>query len=184
MFVLPLTSVSPRIRALGLATIPVCLLGILIGCGGSSSTTVPSGVKDRVLVSNQLISSGLASGDLVIVDAQKDLQQAATVSTGGAPGTLLLSPDKKSTLALDASAKAVYTIDNGTEVLSGTTAFAGAPTSAVIMPDNLTAYAAIPTAGTINVFNYTTFAITNNISVLSVRTLVLSHNASTLLAFS
>src|SRR5215469_9380796 len=184
MFLLPLTSVPLRIRTLGIATISAGLLAISMGCGGSSSTTVPSGVKDRVLVSNKLISSGLASGDVAIVDAQKDLQQLTPISTGGAPGTMLLSPDKKSTLALDTSARAVYTIDNGTEVLSGTTAFAGAPTSAVIMPDNMTAYAAIPTAGTVTVFNYTTFAITNNISVPSARTVVLSHNGNTLLAFS
>ena len=136
-----------------------------------------------MLVSNQLIASGFPSGDLVIADATKDLQVSA-ISTGGAPGAMLLSPDKKTTLAIDASTKAVYSIDNATEVLSGTTAFPNPPTSMVVMPDNATAYAAIRNSGTVTLFNYTTFAITNNIAVPTVRTLVLSHNGKVLLAFS
>lgn len=136
-----------------------------------------------MLVSNQLIASGFASGDLVVVDGAKDVQ-ASFISTGGAPGAMMLSPDKKTTLVLDPSAKSVYSIDNATEVLSGTTAFANPPTSLVVMPDNATAYAAIRNSGTVTLFNYTTFAITNNIAVPTVRTLVLSHNGKALLAFS
>ncbi|HZU21982.1 MAG TPA: hypothetical protein VE998_04060 [Terriglobales bacterium] len=140
-------------------------------------------MKDRVLVSNQLISSGFPSGDLIIVDAQKDVQVSA-ISTGGAPGEMVLSPDKKTTLVVDASAKSVYSIDNATEVSTGTIAFSNAPTSVVAMPDNATAYAAIRSSGTVTLFNYTTDSVTNNIAVPTVRTLVLSHNGNVLLAFS
>lgn len=157
----------------------------MAACGGSSSssTTVPSKVTDRVLVSNQLISSGFASGDLIIVNAKTDVQ-TSLVGTGGTPGAMVLSPDKKTTLVLDASTRAVYSIDNSKEVLAGTTAFANAPTSLVAMPDNATAYAALRNSGTVTLFNYTTFAITNNIAVPTVRTLMLSHNGKVLLAFS
>jgi hypothetical protein len=165
--------------------IATCVLVLMSACGGSSSssTTVPSKVADRVLVSNQLISSGFASGDLIIVNAKTDVQTSA-VGTSGAPGAMVLSPDKKTTLVADALARAVYSIDNTKEVLAGTTAFANPPTSVVAMPDNATAYAAIRNSGTVSLFNYTTFAITNNIAVPSVRTLVLSHNGKALLAFS
>jgi hypothetical protein len=60
----------------------------------------------------------------------------------------------------------------------------GAVASAVLIADNKTGYAAMRNTGQVAVFDYTTFAITKNIPVPTVRTLVLNHKGDHLLAFS
>lgn len=190
MFARLFISILPRPRISFPVITAFCitfLLGSFTGCGGSnpSTTPPPSTIKDRVLVSDQLISSGFPSGTVVVVDAQKDVISASSVNTAGAPGGMLLSPDKTHTLVMDASTHSVYAIDNATETLAGTIALADAPTSMVVLSDNATGYVALRNAGQVSIFDYSTkFAVTNNVAVPSVRTLVLSHKGNALLAFS
>lgn len=177
-----------RVAKQAAAACVLVAIALLAACGnnnnyGLPTATTPANTPARVLVSNQLISSGLPFGGLVVVNSKTD-QQTASISTGGAPGPMVLSPDKKTTLVLDSSTGAVYTIDNPSGTYTGTVAFGSAPLSVVPMPDNATAYAAIRNTSTVSLFDYTKFSVTTNISVPTVRTLVLSHNGKALLAFS
>ncbi|MBV8206814.1 MAG: hypothetical protein JO041_08470, partial [Acidobacteria bacterium] len=177
----PTTLLRFRVSA-GLASLTG--FAVLAGCGSSYTAPTPTTVKDRVFISNQLISSGLPSGEINIVSGQND-QSQTFISTGGAPGAMLLSPDKKHTLVLDSSTRNAYSIDNTLGGVAGNTVFADVPSSVVAWSDNATAYAAIRNAGTISVFDYaSTYTVKNNIAVPTVRTLVMSHNGNVLLAFS
>src|SRR2546425_9954978 len=78
-----------------------------VSCGGYSRPykKPPSGLTNRVLVSQDVSSSFTLAG-LVIIDAQKDLRaRASEINAGNTPGLMALSPTKATLLAFDSSNK-------------------------------------------------------------------------------
>lgn len=165
----------------------------LAGCGGgstsSSSTTTstnglpPSRLKTRVFVSNQGASLGQPSGTIVIVDDSKDAV-GGVISVGGAIGGMVVTSDKKLTLLFETQSNQLVMVDNSKEAVTSSLPLGAATQSFVVLPDNNTGFAAGRSAGAVAVFDITKLAVTASIGIPTVRTLVLSHSGTKLLAFS
>src|SRR5438552_1150142 len=102
------------------------LLFIMAGCGSpssspSSSTTpaIPASakLKLRAFISNQAASFGSASGQVDVIDAQKDVI-VAIITLGGVPGTMALTPDKTKLLVVENSSNLLDIIDVATQAFT------------------------------------------------------------------
>jgi len=191
------------------------LLGILaaagllsfVGCGGGSksqaananTSTVLGKVAHRVFVSNQYATFGTASGQINIVDADKDVMATSTpvlttvgtyaanpiiISLGGIPSYMTLTPDKKTTIVYDTQSSTLDFIDNANETLNAALPLGDVSPSLAVQTDNQTAFAALRNSGQVAVLNITTPALTTNIAVPTAHTVVLSHNGKVLLVFA
>jgi len=176
----------------------LCLMTVafLASCGSSSSnnSTHTTGLRLRVLVS-QDVSSNITSAGLIIIDALKDVRAvAAPISASGGfqPGNMYLADNRSLTLAVSNINATLGIFNNKTEANVGTVGLPGASDSVVLSPDASTAYAAVPTAanagsppGGIVVVTLTgTPGITATVPVPSVRYMVRSGDGSRILAFS
>jgi len=193
---------------LGVACLKRCLivLGVLvllgaglISCGGyggttPSTTTGASGLKFRVLVS-QDVSAPTTRPGYIIVDAQKDVRaRVAGISSNVQPTMMVVSNDRKVTLALSSDNRSLELVDNTKEALSsiGTVTLPGTTESFVISVDNTTSYAAVPNApvagggssGAIAIVNLTNGGTPSTLPVPNVHYLVQSGDGSKILAFS
>jgi hypothetical protein len=168
----------------------------LISCGSSgspSSTAKTSGLKSRVLVSQDVTS--LASPGLIIIDALKDLR-ANVAPIGGTflPAMMVVSNDRKLTVAVSSTGTSLQVVNNLTEAVTGTVTLPqpGSTESLVISADNATGYAAIPqapvpgggTTGAIALINLTAGGTTATLPVPGVHYLAQSGDGSKILAFS
>jgi hypothetical protein len=115
------------------------------GYGGSSSAGKTTGVKFRVVVSQDV--SSVASPGLLIIDALKDLP-ARSLGTSLPPTMMVLSNDRKLTLAVSITGTSLQVVNNQTETATGAVNLPqpGTTESVVIAVDNATAYAAVPQA--------------------------------------
>jgi len=169
----------------------------LVSCSSNSASTgtTTSGLKHRVLVS-QDVSSALTSAGLIILDAENDVRSTRPPIVGGAlfqPGAMVISNDRKLTVAISDNNEAVEVVDNTKEVASGVTDLPGTTESLVISPDNTIGYAAMPnapvagggSAGGIALINLiTTGTPPPTLPIPGARYLAQSGDGSKLLAFS
>jgi len=163
----------------------------LTACGGSKRTTGPSGLPNRVLVS-QGVSSANDFGRLVIVDGFNDTLTGATpLSAGTSPGLMAISPSRNIVMAFDPVTNTVYAVNTTKERSIGSVQLPG-PTFSMSVPTSSTVgYAAVPTAtapgynfiGAVEVLNLSG-SITTTIAVTNAETVVANANGSQLLVFS
>lgn len=154
----------------------VCLAAGLSGCGSSSSSTKTpkgSGIKKRVLISNQ------SSSVVQLLDAQNDA--FVTGITVTAPTRLLTHSIV--TAAVDSLTNTVALIDNPTETIKVQPALPGTIDDIVLSGDGKTAFAVMRNLGKLAIINVPdgTFA---QVALPGVARLVLSPNSTRLLAFS
>lgn len=165
---------------------------VLASCGTAPNTqTGGSGLKLRIVVS-QSVASLLSAPGVVLIDALLDVRaRVATISAGNNPGLLLVTPDKKTTIAFSVIDTRLNYVNNTNEASSGSTLLPGFTESLVVSPDSATLFAAVPTApvtgqspGAIQLVNLSTNMIYATVPVPSVRYLAVSHNGNRVLAFS
>ena len=165
-------------------------------CGGSSSNsnssvnTNLSHVKDRVFVTN------FQAGVIQVVDANKNAITGTVIATGSGPGTMVPSPDGKTTLVLNQASGDITPITNSTEFLvAGATSaisIGGFTESVALASDNKTGYAAVRNfnngagvaIGAVQKFDFTTAAVSSTIPVPAARWIALNHAGTKLLVMS
>jgi len=173
----------------------VCTLAslLLISCGGykSGAAATSSGLKFRALVSQdvQTIDTGL-----IIIDALLDQRARIPAVNGGVlPAMMVVSNDRKLTLAVSSAFNAFEVMDNVQEKITIANANLPGPTdSVVISPDNASAYVAVATApvpgggtaGGIAITSLSSGNITSTLPIPSVHYLAQNGDGSKLLAFS
>ena len=166
----------------------------LISCGGygSKGYRPPSGLSERVLIS-QGVSSTSTFGGLVFVNGQNDtLARVSPLIPGTSPGLMVLSPTRNVLAAVDTSNNNVYAINTVTESGLGRVQLPGPTTSIVVPSASLIGYAAVPTAsvsgytflGAVDVMNLAAGAISTTIGVTNAQTVVANATGSQLLVFS
>jgi hypothetical protein len=165
-----------------------CLSAILdVGCGGGSSNTPKvSKLAKRAFVA---VTSSSSSDVIDILDASKDQFTAFTIRLATLRTTLLQPGASNTTLVFSSGDNVMSLVDNTKETVqtvSNSTGIAlpGATESMVETSDAKTIYAAIRSTSQVSVVDVGSFVVSTNITVPSVRRLVLSHNNSKLLAFS
>lgn len=155
------------------------LAALLAGCGSSSSTpqnqNPPTGIKKRVLLSNQ--QAGLVN----IIDAQKDVLASKTI---GASSPTKMVTANGTTAILDSSVPQVSIFDNTKEQVTFAPLVADIPGDIVISSDGKTVWVAERNNGFVQSIDTASGNVTASIPVPSVHRLVLSPNNSKLLAFS
>ncbi|MGZ4836377.1 MAG: YncE family protein [Terriglobales bacterium] len=190
-------------------------LGVLMGCGtgnllgGSSNNTSsssstsksrPSGIKKRAYVSNNFqnqVDIINAANDTVntafstTTTGQTVATLANTITAGGGPAQMALTPDKKFTVVFNQLTNTITIITNDTESGTNQIPLPDFTDSFVAAPDNKTLFVAVPNApvsgqpsGAVEVMDITVGALTDTIAVPRAHRLVLSHNGNKLLAFA
>ncbi|HET9183127.1 MAG TPA: hypothetical protein VFP59_13405 [Candidatus Angelobacter sp.] len=169
-----------------LSILILTLAALLAGCGSSSSVTTPpttlppTGIKKRVLVSNQQPPVPL-TGVVNIVDAQHDVISSKTITVTN-PTKMVTAGGQ--TAIISSSLAQVSIFDNTTEAVTFTPATADFPVDVVITPDGKTVWVAERNNGFVQSIDTASGVVTNSIPVPSVQRLVLSPNGTKLLAFS
>src|SRR5690348_17267516 len=111
------------------SVLSILILGLAVvvaGCSSSSSNTntpPPTGLKKRVLISNQ------TAGTVNIMDAEKDVRSTKTISAS-APTKMVTGGGQ--TAILDSSVAQVSIFDNTTEALTFAPLVADIPSDIVI----------------------------------------------------
>jgi hypothetical protein len=167
----------------------LCCLSIIlhVGCGGGSSNTPKvSKLSKRAFV---VVTSPTASDVIDIIDASKDqftaftialsILRATLVQPGASNTTLIFSSGDNVLSLVDNTKEAVQTVSNSTGI-----PLPGATESMVESSDAKTIYAAIRSTSQVSVVDVGSFTVSTNITIPSVRRVVLAHNNSKLLAFS
>ena len=174
------------------------------GPNGNATVNAPSMLKNRAFITNQY------SGAIQIMDSQNDTTAYYTVTnnntglTGpGVTGTAvsipvgnsltfeLLSPDGLETLVYDPTLNSLTFITNSSEVTNGSVTLANYASMALYSLDSKYIYVPVPNAlvansppGGVQVVSTATGQITGTIPVPSVRTVAISPDGNTLLAFA
>lgn len=167
------------------------------GTGGSSSTgasgsgSAPSGITNRLLVS-QDVSSATSFGGLVEINGNVDiLVRVPPIAAGNSPSLMAINPARSIVGAFDLSSNTVYAISTATEKSIGQVLLSG-PTSSFVLPNsNLVGYAAVPSAnipgypvlGALEVMNFSSGALTT-IPLTAAQTVVANNTGSQVLVFS
>lgn len=193
-------------RSLGIWAAAGLMLLTACGGGGSSTTnttpttsTVLAKVKHRVFISNQFSSFGSASGQIDIVDADKDViatstpvlttfgtfaSNPITIALGGIPSYMVLTPDGKFTVIYDTLSNSLEFVDNTAETFNASLGLGDISPSLVILADNKTAFASLRNTGQVSMIDITGPTLKTNIAVPTAHNLALSHNGKVLLVFS
>lgn len=161
-----------------LSILVVGLAVLMAGCGSSPSnpnTPPPTGLKKRVLVSNQ------QNGVVNIMDAQKDVFSSKTIAAS-APTKIVTGGGQ--TAILDSSVAQVSIFDNTKETVTFAPLVADIPSDIVITQDGKTVWVAERNNGFVQAIDTATGIVTTSVPVPSVHRLVLSPNGTRLLAFS
>jgi hypothetical protein len=164
----------------------------------SSNASQTSGLKFRVLVS-QDVSTNLISAGMLLIDADLD-RRSRNISAGSnvSPQQMYLSDNRQTTVVVSNSNNMIGIINNAAESSVGTLTLPGPTDSIVISPDGNTAYAAVPAASVVGfpqggllVFaplsstsSTVGVAITATVPIASVRYLTRSGDGTRILAFS
>ena len=164
-----------------------------VGCGGSKRTNPPSGLVNRVLVS-QGVSATSTFGRLVIVNGYNDtLTRTSPIQAGTSPGLMAISPSRNIVMAFDPVSSTVYSVNTTKETSIGTgVPLPGGTFSMSVPTSSEVGYAAVPTAalpgfdflGAVEVMNLSGNSITTTIAVTNAETVVANTNGSQLLVFS
>jgi hypothetical protein len=200
---------APRLRQSALAILILAAAsGLLVSCGnnynnfstpGLPTQANPATIRVHVFVSNPLFAFSTTTAPVLnVVDGQRDLLSPNVVSVGTinpSPGAMVLFPNKKFTLVLDASGNTLGVVNNVSQSIaqnsggtSETITLPGFSESVAIAPDNATGFAAVPSApvagqspGVVDVLSLSTNSITATIPVPGARYLVQSHNGNRVL---
>ena len=161
------------------ATVAVCVIVGLSGCGSynsSSSNNTPqtSGIKKRVLLSNQ------QTGTINILDASKDVISTFTININGVSKLFTAGGF---TAAVTFNQNQYSTIDDSKEQATEAVVTNDRVVDVVVSKDGKTAYAAVRTVGLIYIMNTADGTFTT-VSAPTVSRLVLSPNSTKLLGFS
>ncbi|HZU29920.1 MAG TPA: hypothetical protein VFB79_02325 [Candidatus Angelobacter sp.] len=156
------------------------MLAIAItGCGGSSNSTTqtapPTGIKKRVLVTNQAASA------VDILDGQRDTISTKTLAASGA-NKIITSGG--TTVVMDGVNPNLTIIDNATEAVTFPAPVGDQPFDIAISPDGKTAWAAERNFGFLQSVDTTTGIASGVIRISNARRLAMSPNGSKLLVFS
>ena len=174
---------------------------ILVYCGGGSSTTPPSKVNHRALVSN------IYSGALQIMDTQNDTTSytaqttnsagqiipgvPVTISVGNSVTWEAVSSNLATTMVYDQSVNTVYFITNSSETILTSVPLGGPATMGVFSADGNSAYVPVSTvpvsgqrAGGVQNVSITNSAIAATYPVPSASVVALSPNGQILLVFA
>ncbi|HWX53692.1 MAG TPA: hypothetical protein VN176_03785 [Verrucomicrobiae bacterium] len=153
---------------------------LLAACGGSSnssssSTTKLTGLKKRVLVSNQ------ASGAVTIFDAAKDQVSARSFSASGASKLVTASGN---TVVMQQGTTVITVINNVTETTPVQLSLRDQVFDVAISNDGKTAYAAERNVGEIAIFNTTNGNLSSITGIPLVTRLVEGTNEHKMLVFT
>ena len=191
----------PRLKRASIVVAGVLLTSLVfVSCGGynnpssssSSSSGSTSGLKFRVLVSQDVSTTVLQAG-LILIDANKDRQAKLISVSSFSPGRMVLSNNRQLTLAVSSSGTSVEVVNNTTEAVTGsiTLSAPGSTESVVISVDASTGYAAVPAApiplgapGGIVVLNLTSGGTSGTVPIPGAHYVVQNGDGSKLLVFS
>jgi hypothetical protein len=167
-----------------------CLL-MLVACGGSSSSSKPSGLTTRAFASNSF------NGTINIINFTNDHLSTSTIGSAGQPGPILVSADHSTTLVIDSAANTATVITNSTEKVAGTITL---PTNSSILysynsfaisSDGTVAWVAVRNgivsgqpSGLVARLDLVNIDVSNTFPVPNALHVALSNDNSTLLAFS
>jgi hypothetical protein len=160
-----------------LSQIWVALLALaLAGCGSSTSSNQPkpTGLKKRVLLSNQ------ASGTVNLIDAQKDV--FTTKNLGVTSPTKLVTAGGI-TVAMDSAGSVITVIDNATEAVTFAAPIGDLPFDIAIEPDGKKAWAAMRDFGFVQAVDTTSGVAFQVLRIANARRLVMSPKGTKLLVF-
>lgn len=178
---------------LTLAAVALTGLGF-VSCGGYSSSAYkpPSGLLERVVVSQDISSPSAAPG-LLIINANNDtLPLNSEISAGNRPTLLALSQTRSTLLAFSnfASTNTVTVINTVTEQTTGSIVLPGATTSMVLPATSSFAYAAVPSVpvpgsppGAIEVMSLTQ-GVATTVGVPGAQTVISNSSGTVLVVFS
>ena len=146
----------------------------LAGCGGGSNQqqNQTTGLKKRVLVSNQL------TGVVTIIDALLDKQASAI----GVPSADKMVTGNGITVVNQNGLASISVINNAAEQVAQSPLLAARAEDIAITPDGKTVFAAVHNAGTVDFI--TSDGTITPVNVPGVNRLVLSPNGTKLLAFT
>jgi len=160
------------------------MIGVLLaGCGSSNpntSTTHPvTGLTKRVLLSNQ------QTGQVNIINAQKDLPTSSNVTANGATKMVTAGGSTGFTAIMQSTNPGQVSIyNNSTEQITQAPLVADTPVDIAISPDGKTAWVAERNAGFVQAIDTASGNISATVPVQSASRIVLSPNGTKLLAFS
>jgi len=155
----------------------VAVLALTVaGCGSSSTSNQPkpTGLKKRVLLSNQ------ASNTVNLLDAQKD---TFTTKNLGASSPTKLVTAGGTTLAMDNVTSQITIIDDPTEAVTFAAPIADVPFDIAITPDGKTAWAAMRNFGFVQSVNTATGIANPVLRISNARRLAMSPKGTKLLVF-
>jgi hypothetical protein len=180
-------------RVVSAATVGFGLSLFFLSCGGSKASGPPSGLHQRVFVSQTVSAGGVGAGLMIINAANDTVPRASEIGAGVSPSFIVPSPNLATFLVYDAAptVHAVQVVNTQTEANGGSITLPG-PTSSIVLPLPAgPAFAAVPSAqvngaspGAVEVLSLSTGAISDNISVPGVQTVVSNSNGTILLAFN
>ena len=161
-----------------LSQIWVALLALAFaGCGSSttpSNQPKPTGLKKRVLLSNQ------ASSTVNLLDAQKDTFTSKNLGAGS-PTKMVTAGG--TTAAMDSAGSVITIIDNATEAVTFAAPIGDQPFDIAISPDGKKAWAAMREFGFVQAVDTTSGVAFPVIRISNARRLVMSPKGSKLLVF-
>ena len=161
-----------------LSQIWVALLALaLAGCGSSTSSSnqpKPTGLKKRVLLSNQAASA------VNLLDAQKD---TFTTKNFGVTSPTKMVTAGGITAAMDSAGSVITIIDNATEAVTFAAPIGDQPFDIAISPDGKKAWAAMRDFGFVQAVDTSTGVAFQVIRISNARRLVMSPKGSKMLVF-
>ncbi|HEY2114195.1 MAG TPA: hypothetical protein VGJ51_03855 [Candidatus Angelobacter sp.] len=154
----------------------VALALAFAGCGSSTSSNQPkpTGLKKRVLLSNQAVST------VNLLDAQKDTFTAKNL---GASSPTKLVTAGGITAAMDSAGSVITIIDNATETVTFGAPIGDQPFDIAISPDGKKAWAAMRDFGFVQAVDTSSGVAFQVIRISNARRLVMSPKGSKLLVF-
>lgn len=132
-----------RASFLSLSCLLLASLVAACGGGGSNGGTDPppqtpvSGLQGRVLVSNEF------TNQLFIMESSTDRISQVNITPGSRPRTMVLSPDKKSTIVFVDGNAALVHVDNASESATASVILGDWTESFLVTPDSKSVYAAV-----------------------------------------
>jgi hypothetical protein len=188
------------LAAAGLLWLAGCSYGSKTNSNTTATTsTLLAQVKHRVFVTNQFSSFGTPSGQVAIIDGDKDVIATSTpvlttvgtyaanpiaISVGGIPSYMVISPDKTITIIYDTSSNTLEFIQNSTETLNTTLTMGDVTPSLVVMNDNKIAFAALRNTGQVAMIDITVPKLLTTLAVPTAHTVAVSHNGKVVLVFA
>ena len=165
--------------------IVLLLTTLMLACGGGS-TAVTSGYASRAFVSNATGISGVATGEVQIVNTANDFVASNFMTVAAQPSVMAVSSDHTITVVYSQVNNAVTVITNSSESSTGSL---GLPnfTDSLVLRDSIIGYAALRNSNAVavlNLSNTSTPTVASYLPVTLARRLVLSPNRTKLLVFS